>query len=413
MQLVSPKAGALLPSHRTFFPGRFTEVLQVKVVDIDMSAWTVDVVSTLTGRYWADVQVGALYLHQYAGEGVYCLPDVGAVCMLCLPTDTSGPFVMAYVSPGRTIQAGQQVDANQQADDQQSQPANQPVNYTYSSNRPTANPGDIVMWGRDGNFVLLHRGGVLQIGSSELAQRIYVPLTNMITDVSEHYEHQNVAGTIKWGMQPIDYQDRETYWRQCFRVFADQQYCDVRLTVGNVVDPTALPDGDEDLADDPTAPPLTYELVLIPADQNNGFKGVDGTVLPGSQNQMKMTFKFDRQGNCYTRFAGNAMLAVKGNLLVKVKGDFNLQAKSITMTTTGDATLGADGVTNVKGETVKLAGGGVGVARLMDMVMIPGAQLVAALGQLGVMMTSPGSAASPTCVLQGAITTSSTKTETS
>jgi hypothetical protein len=409
MQLVSPRAGALLPSSKRYFPSRFPEVLQVKVVDINMKSWTVDVVSSLTGRYWADVQVGALYLHQYAGEGMYCLPDVGAVCQLCLPTDTSGPFIMAYVSPGQTTRSGQQVDAQQDAD----QPANQPVDYSYSSNRPNASPGDIVMRGRDGNFVLLHRGGVLQIGSSELAQRIYVPLSNMITDISEHYEHQNVAGTIKWGMQPFNYQKRETYWRQCFRVFADEKYCDVRLTVGNVVDPAALPDGDEDLNDVSTANPLVYELVLIPADDNNGFQGVDGTVVPGSQNQMKMLFKFDRNGNCYTRFEGNAMLAVKKDLFVKVKGAFKLQAKSIEMTTTGDATLGADGTTNVKGKLVKLAGGGVGVARLMDMVMIPGPQLVMALGQLGVTMMNPGAAASPTCVIQGAITTSSQKTETS
>jgi len=404
----------LLPSAKRFIPGRFSEVLQTVVTDINMRSWTVDVVSKLTGRYWADVQAGSPYLHQAQGEGIYCMPEVGATCMLCLPTDMSGPFIMAFVSPGQTTSAKGAVDAREQQgdpDEKKIPPTNRDIDYTYSSNRPIAKPGDIVMRGRDGNFCILHRGGVLQIGASEMSQRIYIPLTNMVTDVSEHYQHHNVAGTIRWGMQPLAYQDRETWWRQCFRVFADDRYCDVRLTVGNVRDPCPLPDGDEDMGDVSTTSPLVYEVVLIPAGEDAGFAGVDGEVVKSSHNQLKMMFKMDRKGNCYCRFDGNCMLAVKKDLLVKVKGDFRLQAKSINMTTTGDATLGADGTTNVKGQLVKLAGGGVGVARLMDMVMIPGAQLAAALGAMGVPMTNAGAAAALS--IQGAITTCSSKTESS
>jgi len=334
---------------------------------------------------------------------------------------------MAFVSPGRTEVAGQEKDASDQQltaeeiNGRAKSPPNQPVDYSYSSNRPIAKPGDIVMRGRDGNFCILHRGGVLQIGSSELSQRIYVPLTNMMTDISERYEHHNVAGTIRWGMQPLEYEDRETGWRQCFRVFADDKYCDVRLTVGNSIDPVPLPDGDEDLKDQPVKKPVVYELALIPAGQDAGFEGVEGSVVKRSHNQMKMLFKFDRSGNCYTRFEGDAMVAVRKSLFIKVKDVFKVRAASIDMSTTGDATLGADGVTHVRGKQVKLAGGGVGVARLSDMVMIPGQQLLAALTALlnptcqnGQPIINPAAASMLAGVtLQGAITTCSTKTETS
>ena len=410
-------ATAQLPSHGRYFPSRYTEVLQVTVIDVNMRSWTVDVAGKLTGRYWADVQAGSPYLHQNSGEGIYCMPEVGAVCMLCIPTDTSGPFIMSYISPGQTTNAGEGVDAAQQgmtgSDDQDYSkpppPPNKAIDYSYSSNRAIAKPGDIVIQGRDGNFCKLHRGGALEIGSSELSKRIYIPLTNMVTDISERYEHHNAAGTVRWGMQALDYTDRETWWRQCFRVFADDKYCDVRLTVGNVLDPCKLPDGDEDLDDIPTEKPVVYEIALIPSGDASGFKGIEGETVGSSQNQLKMMFRFDRKGNVYARFDGNALLAVKKDLFIKVKGDLKLEAKSISMTTTGDATLGADGVTNIKGSTVKLAGGGPGVARLMDMVMIPGAQLVLMLKAMGVSMVNESAGA--VLSLQGAITTCSSKVE--
>jgi len=423
---MSGASSALLPRGKRYFPNRFSEVLQCVVVDINMRSWTVDVASKLLGRYWADVQAGSQYLHQYAGEGIYCMPEVGATCMLCLPTDMSGPFIMSYISPGQTTVAGQSKDAREQGttgkeyNDYSDRPPNKDVDYTYASNRPIAKPGDIVLRGRDGNRMILHRGGVLEIGAGELAQRIYVPLSNLITDVSERYEHHNVAGAIRWGMQPLDYQDRETWWRQTFRVFADDKYCDVRVTCGNDRDIVKLPDGEKD---DPTEKPICYEVALIPSGDSSGFKGVDGEVVGQSHNQVKMLYRFDRKGNCLMRADGNTTLLVQKKLFVKVKGDFTLQANSINMTTTGDATLGADGVTNVKGSLVKLAGGGVGVARQMDMVMIPGSEVLKILMAMlapnptpsaaGSLVFSPGAAAAAAAMsLQGAITTSSTKTET-
>ena len=429
----------LLPNARRHFPNKRTEVVCSVIVDINMKSWTVSCRSKLDTRYWADIQNGALYLHQNQGEGVYCMPEVGATCMVCIPTDTTGPFVLAYVSPGQTTVRGQAVDATQAklppqqaglTDDQQyreglaslGDPA-KATDYSYGSNRPVAKPGDIVMRGRDGNFCILHRGGVLQIGASNMAQRIYVPLTNLVTDISEHYEHQNVGGTIQWGMQALQYVERATWWRQCFRVYADDKYCDCRLTVGNVRDPAKLPDGDDDIADNPLDPtqPVTYELVMIPADDNDGFKGVDGEIVGSSYNNMTMLFRIDQTGNVHARFKGNALLSFRGDLLWKVKGDLRIQAKSIRFETKngGDAVFGSPaGATSIEGQAVKLAGGGVGVARQMDQVIIPGDQLLQALTLLLAPVAVVGSPiiANPEAAAElsiyGSILTASDKTET-
>lgn len=432
-------SGQLLPQNRRHFPGRRTEVINAVVVDINMKSWTVSCCSKLDSRFWADIQNGSLYLHQNQGEGVYCMPEVGATCMVCIPSDTTGPFVLAYVSPGQTTVRGQEVDATGSAlppektgmtDEQAYKEGVATLNdsakktdYSYGSNRPVAKPGDIVMRGRDGNFCILHRGGVLQIGASTLAQRIYVPLTNLVTDISERYEHQNVGGTIQWGMQPLQYVERETWWRQCFRVYADDRYCDCRLTVGKVRDPIKLPDGDDDIADNPMDPaqPVTYEFVMAPASDSSGFKGVDGETTGDAHNNMTMLFRMDRSGNCHVRFKGNALMTFRHNLLWKVKGDLRIQAKTINFETTsgGDAKFGSPaGATSIEGQSVKVAGGGAGVARLMDTVIIPGDQLLFALMQIlaptavagAPLIANPAAAAEVS--LYGSILTASTKTET-
>ena len=423
MSTTSP--GRLIPhSGNRYFPDRFTEIVQGTVVNVNMVSWTVDVMCKLDSTFWANVQQGAPYLHPSAGEGFYVCPEVGATCMFCLPSDKSLPFILAYVSPGTTTVNGSEKDAVPSKLDQVNSPAIPPVtagvDYTYSSGRPVAKPGDMIWRGRDGNQIIMHRGGVLQIGSTELAQRIYIPLTNMITDISEHYEHYNVGGTIKWGVQPLDYEDRETQWKQTFRIFADDKYCDIRVTCGNALDHVRLPDGDKDIED--PAPgtakdaPIVYEVAIIPSGDKSGFAGVNGDVVEKSYNQLKFLFKLDRKGQAYCRFEGDVMMSFRKNLFIRTLGDLKIEAKSLSIQCTGNAQLGtANGATELMGKSVKIAGGGVGVARLMDLVFTPAEQIYQMILSMG--LTSPVGPVLPTIPpiagtgVYGAINTASDSTE--
>lgn len=405
---LNPSPAQLLPrASRRFFPDRFAEVVKCTVVDLNLKSWTVDVVSGTLGRYWADVQVGSPYLHQQHGEGVYCVPEVGATCMVCLPTDMSGPFVVAFVSPGTTISArGKAGETGMTPDEYKSyaaKQANRDIDYSYSSNRPPAKPGDIVARGRDGNYVVLHRGGVLELGAGPLCQRMFVPLSNLMVDTAERYEQHGPGGMVRWGMQDLGGKERGTEWQQTLRVHADQRYCDVRITRGKVLEPVKLPPG----TPDPTQGTLVYEVALIPASPTEGFRD-NGQLAGESHHSLKLMFRFDLAGNALLWADGDMTIATRRNLALRARA-MTLELESMQCRAKGDAGIDAKGMARLNGQIVELGGGSTGVARHMDMVMVPAENLVQMLAMLGVTMGAPPI---PGTALYGAILTASTKVKT-
>jgi len=69
---------------------------------------------------------------------------------------------------------------------------------SFKSNRPDLNPGDIGFTTRDENFIILRRGGVLQLGATPVAQRIYLPILNYIKDFAENYDLTTFGGDVSW-----------------------------------------------------------------------------------------------------------------------------------------------------------------------------------------------------------------------
>jgi len=65
-------------------------------------------------------------------------------------------------------------------------------------NRMLLNPGDYVLSTRDDNKIVLRRGGLIQIASTGLAQRLYIPLGNYIKDFFENYGAFSPNGSLEW-----------------------------------------------------------------------------------------------------------------------------------------------------------------------------------------------------------------------
>src|SRR5574337_5397 len=57
---------------------------------------------------------------------------------------------------------------------------------------------------RDENFVILRRGGVVQIGATPIAQRLYIPIRNVIRDMCENYDLFSLAGEMSWSVDRTD-----------------------------------------------------------------------------------------------------------------------------------------------------------------------------------------------------------------
>jgi hypothetical protein len=350
------------------------KVCQGRIVNINLVKWTVDVIAQFDRKKYFNIQVASPYLHHANGEGIYVMPEINATVMVCIPSDSTAPFVMAFIMPTETVDSS--ADDAPLGTTQHAQPPANATDSSYAAGRQ-ANPGDIWLRTRDNNFVILRRGGVLQVGSTPLAQRIYIPLNNQIMDVSENYEHQNSGGAIKWGIQEgPSQQTYPTQFMQTFRVFAENQYADVRVTCGDILNPFGDPDGGTAAAaagigqnnDVPTASNcILYEVAVSP----QGFNANTGEPNDGALAGSVMRFVFDRQSNMLLRMSGNFSHQIGGTYTLNVVGDIDITSGgALTMTASNGATIDGGPSTNIKGTVVRLGVGQTPVARNGDFVRI-------------------------------------------
>ncbi len=363
-----------------------SHVFMGRVVNVDLVNYTVDVFSQFDQLRLMNIPVSSPYAHPSRGDGVTVVPEVGSKCAVCWPGDSSPPFVLAFVMPHETIPNAGDEEAPGGTSERGS--ANQaPTNASYAGGRPKGKPGDMFIRGRDGNFMVLHRGGVLQLGANELAQRLYIPLNNTVMDFAERYNMHNAGGSINWGIQEGEGDTTNpTEFRQTYRVYANDKYADLRLSVGRVQSP--VPETDKDAIGDMAraevgeVEPIVYELTLA----KNGFKAEDGTLLPNTGNQVKLRFVFDRAGNSFLRFDGHVGVLCKKRLRLRVKQEMEVFADStFSLTVASDARIQADGNLTLVSPTVRINTGEKAVAHVGSLVTatLPMTLLVAAPTPVG------------------------------
>jgi hypothetical protein len=345
---------------------------QGRIINTNLVNWTVDVRSQFDRYLYPDIQVGAPYLDFVSGAGIYAFPEVGCDCMVAMPSDSSPPFIMSFLMPYETIDTSSE-DAPQ-GTTSRGAPGKLPNTASFAGGRPKAKPGDIWMRGRDGNFVVLHRGGVLQIGATELAQRIFIPIGNIVTDVSGQYNHHNAMGSITWGLQEGPSQQQVPgMYTHTFRVNADDKYADVRVRVGKVVAISEPANGEQAALSQlnigtKKEAPIVYEVILAPG----GFAedgSLSGTSVPSL---VKLRYFFDRAGGAFMRSEGSVLLSVRNKLSLNVHGDFSLACGGVG-NMTFEKGLDVNGGTHVsiKGGVVRLNGGKQPNARAGDLTTTP------------------------------------------
>jgi hypothetical protein len=336
-------------------------VFEARIVDVNMKNWTVDCASVFDRRFWGDIQVASPYMNAAAGEGMFVVPEVGAKCHVCLPSDSTPPFVLDFIMASEKLMTGDKA-----------------TGFTYGGGRDRPKPGDIVLKGRDGNFCILHRGGVLQVGATALSQRVYIPLGNLITDISESYNHFNSGGSINWGVRATAPSDElDTEFRQAFRVYANDEFADVRLAVGKVQLPIVEPAGaagetdnleELDIANAKDRP-IVFELVVAPG----GFDTDAGQPTKDSRGLTKLRLFFDRAGGAMLRSESSVDIRVKKKLRITTDDNFEVfSKKDIFMQAKGGARLEGGDILELatNGGVVKLNGGTKPVATVGSMVSV-------------------------------------------
>lgn len=371
-------------------------VVSARVVNVNLRNWTVDVVTTFDRHFYRDIQVISPYLHYNNGEGFYVMPDLGAMCMVTIPGDSSPMYVSGFLAPMTSADAQQEPEGDTEdavttdffgdpsidsgevsgsdaiagTRSRGATPAYPTVDARFDAGRPSAQTGTQYWRGRDGNFVILHRGGVLQIGASELAQRIYLPL-DKIFDVCKDYEFQNIGGCIRWGIQDGAPSDNPTVRNvQTYRVFANDRYADVRVTVGKVNE-LGEPDGDageragaELIQIGKNAPIVCEVAVAAGGFDSSGFPASSGT-----RNASTFRFLFDRDGKVLLRAAGKALFSFFDDLTIKTTKTLALSAKFMSFQSEGGIEFTGKSA-NLSAETVRLGSGTSPVARMGDSVQV-------------------------------------------
>jgi hypothetical protein len=331
---------------------------EARVFNVNMVNWTVDVSTIFDRKTMLDLQVASPYMNPNQGEGIYAVPEVGSKCLICIPSDGPPPFVLAFIMPMVT----QQTPSSGEDTTEKS-------NFTYAGGRKRGKPGDIVARGRDGNFMILHRGGVAQFGSGPLAQRICIPLQNLVTDISQNYNHFNGAGSVNWGIQDRGSEAPTAECRSTYRVYANDEYADLRVAVGYVRSPTGEPVGDagEDSNNNQleigTSEQVVYELALA----RNGFE-TDSGEFKADPADVKLRIFVDRAGGMMARWEGSVNLRVKKKLRLTVDDDITIFCRK-------NVSLEAEGTVRLVGKQgAELGTGGGGL------VLNSGGKPVASVG---------------------------------
>lgn len=251
-----------------------TSVESGRIINVYPDKWLVDVRGAHSGRLFLEIEVLSPYFHFYAGEGIYPAPEVGANVKVCTPGD-SPPFVLGFVG------------AFEREDD----------DATFRGGRPkNAKSGDLIMKGRDGNQVWLHRGGVLELGCATLPRSFYIPLENLIRHMTLNYELHAGGGLVKWDVENLDQADDDhpaSVLTLLANNKADDEAGSVRFKVGHLSDEGRV------------------ELLVAA-----NALGVDGDAEDGA------AFKFTiaEDGDVVVETAGDFSLSIEGDAVFDVSG---------------------------------------------------------------------------------------------
>lgn len=282
------------------------------VINVHQREWTVDARTKFSGREMVEVQVASPYFHFHSGEGIYAMPEINSNALVCAPSD-SPPFIIGFVGAFEQDEGGD----------------------TYRNGRPqNAKPGDLIMRGRDGNQIWLHRGGVLEIGSETLPRSFYIPLQNLIRDMTLRYELHAGGGIMAWDVQNLD-EAPDGSPASVFTLLAQDKANDpkgsVRVKVGHVSDGDRL------------------EVVVAPV-------GLDKDGSPESGQVFR--FAVDQGGAISCETAGSVYFQVTGDTEATLSGSCTLTIGSeLAATISGAAGIEAGGDLALTGANVNVTGG--------------------------------------------------------
>lgn len=186
------------------------QVVKGIIQTVDPVRWVASVIPIQGGMPIEDIPINPMSVGA-DGQGSFYMPEVNTPVWLCRPSDERTPFILA----GATLP--RQLD---DSDDEENP-------NDHRMNRPVLGEGDQMISGPGASpFIILRKGGSLEIGSTQMAQRIYIPLQDTIREFFNNYEQNAAGGKMSWRVTPDDSffgsgQD-SVEWRLRVKEFADE-----------------------------------------------------------------------------------------------------------------------------------------------------------------------------------------------
>ena len=287
-----------------------------QIINVDMAHWTVDVRTKNSHRQLLDKQVCAPYLHFNSGEGSFAMPEVGAKCMVCSPADDE-PSIPCFITAFEREPLGEPSTQSEEEGDGEGQ-----SEVTFRAGRPKLQQGDLMMRTRDGNQLWLHRGGMVEIGATHLAKRVYIPISNMIRDVFENYQARSTAGDMTWQTMRSDTSadgEARALFTLAARKFAQDEKNSVMIQAGHV----AEGEGDAGV--------IHLRCVVAPNAVDADTGEVEGDAV--------YEFTVDAEGNVEATVAGDITMEVTGAVEITVDGEGTLTFGGLPQPLNGDLTI--------------------------------------------------------------------------
>lgn len=295
-------------------------VERARIVNVNIRDYTVDVKTEFSFKNRFDIPIMVPYCNQINGEGMNFLPEVGAVCWICTPSEAGrDAFVLGFTM----------VDEGG----------------SYRGGRELLNPGDYYFNTRDGNFLALRRGGVVQIGSTAICQRVFIPIRNIIQDYAENYELHTPGGDLTWNVARKD-EDADGH-QMCLFTLATKEFAD---------DPNAntvavLKMGSHGQGNNTI-------LSLLTRDKGGGITQTFLQIDKSGQFQLTVNkLNLMVNGDLSALVSGQATLQVTGPITIQSMAAIQVTAQSIALTAGNMSLAFSGGVAQLDGAQVQIGGG--------------------------------------------------------
>lgn len=349
------------------------------ITDVNRRTWTCRAESIYSAKRWDDLQWMAPYQHPAAGEGFHFMPEVGAHCYVASPVDDSPPIVLGFITPPAVEEAtGSEPLRHNET------PGGSNTDVSYQGKRPDLNPGDLAMTTRDGNFLILRRGGILQLGATPMAQRICVPVRNFMRDFAENYELVTVGGDVSW---LVDRPELDPAGKAaCSYTFHLQEFATDKLATVRVRHLPPAEGGEKKVA---------WDVVVAPQKISRDGSEPSGKVY---------AFRVLTNGTVTEITAGNRTTEIGGDDALTVKGDHTVEIQGELLYTAKDATIKARSKAAIIGKAVSVGDAHATEPALLGNAMTQWLQTATVLTAMGPALFSPQAIADFQKVLSRVVT---------